>query len=149
CAGVCPADLDPGGNRDLARLPADRQGNRRTSGSVGFRCSPDGSDGRTLNPAFRKANYRFHGTHSFCRAVSLRLSVFRTLRLWHKACCKALHESMSERPRVIVALPNAMERAQAADWLSSEALEPVLPATAREALDCVRGRPYDLLIADS
>ena len=55
---------------------------------------------------------------------------------------------MAERSRVIVALPNEVERVQVADWLASEQMDPVPLASARDAAEAMRARPFDLLIAD-
>jgi hypothetical protein len=55
---------------------------------------------------------------------------------------------MATSPRVIVVLPDAAERACLADWLVAERFEPVVLPTTRAAIDDIRARPYDLLIAD-
>lgn len=56
---------------------------------------------------------------------------------------------MSERPRVVVALPNAVERAAVSDWLSTDGLDPVRVPSAHAAAEAIRARPVDLLIADA
>lgn len=55
---------------------------------------------------------------------------------------------MPDRPRVVVALPNAAERAAVADWLTSDGLEPVRVNSVQTAAEAVRARPVDLLLAD-
>jgi hypothetical protein len=55
---------------------------------------------------------------------------------------------MTDSLRVIVALPDATEREEVAEWLSAEHFEPVPLKSSREALDDMRARPFDLLIAD-
>jgi hypothetical protein len=55
---------------------------------------------------------------------------------------------MANNPRVVVALPDAAERAKVADWLLAEQFEPVQLAKPRDPADGMRARPFDLLIAD-
>jgi hypothetical protein len=57
--------------------------------------------------------------------------------------------AVSERPRVVVALPNDLESTTIADWLVTEGLEPVRRSTPASALDEMRTHAYDLLIADA
>ncbi len=56
---------------------------------------------------------------------------------------------MSGSPRIIVALPSPTERVEVADWLSGERLEPVPVASSHAAMEAMRARPFDLLIADA
>ncbi len=56
---------------------------------------------------------------------------------------------MAVRPRVIVALPNAIESATVAEWLATNQFEPVVRADARSATLEMRSRDFDLLVADA
>jgi hypothetical protein len=56
---------------------------------------------------------------------------------------------MPIRPRVIVASPDRLECTTIADWLTSDNLEPIRRWTPEAALDEIRARPYDLLVADA
>jgi hypothetical protein len=56
---------------------------------------------------------------------------------------------MATRPRVVVASPDRLECTTIADWLTSESLEPIRRWTPEAALDEIRTRPYDLLVADA
>jgi hypothetical protein len=56
---------------------------------------------------------------------------------------------MTDKPRIVIALPDPNEAAMVADWLSLEGYDPVPRWTASSAADEMRARPFDLLIADS
>ncbi len=56
---------------------------------------------------------------------------------------------MSDRPRVILAIPDFRECTALSDWLLEDGLEPVRRPTAGAALEEMRARPFDLLIADA
>jgi len=56
---------------------------------------------------------------------------------------------MADRPKVIVALSDRNESAVIAQWLSDDGLEPVRCPTRSSAVDEMRARPFDLLIADA
>ena len=56
---------------------------------------------------------------------------------------------MAERPRVIIALADRTESAVFAQWLSDDGFEPVRCPTRAGAVDAMRSRPYDLLVADA
>jgi hypothetical protein len=56
---------------------------------------------------------------------------------------------MSERPRVIIALTDRAESAVLADWLAEDGYEPVRRPTPHTAVEEMRSRPYDVLIADA
>ncbi len=56
---------------------------------------------------------------------------------------------MSQRPRIVIALPDAAERVSFGEWLMAEGFEPVLTTTAAAATVEMLARPYDLLIADA
>jgi hypothetical protein len=56
---------------------------------------------------------------------------------------------MSERPRIIVALSDRAESALVADWLASDGFDPVRRPTAATAVEEMRSRPFDVLIADA
>jgi hypothetical protein len=79
------------------------------------------------------------------RAVPNRLR-FQWFRPWHTPCSPPA--PVSDQPRIIVALANAVERAQVAEWLHEEHLEPVPVASAGAALGTMRARPFDLLITE-
>ncbi len=56
---------------------------------------------------------------------------------------------MSDRPRVVLALPETTEAAILAEWLAAGGCEPVRRVTARAATEEMQTRPFDLLIADA
>ena len=56
---------------------------------------------------------------------------------------------MDERPRIIIALTDRAESAVLADWLASDGFEPVRRPTPHSAVEEMRSRPYDVLIADA
>ena len=56
---------------------------------------------------------------------------------------------MSLRPRVVVASPDRSEIALLAEWLLAEGLEPVPVPTLSGAVDEIKARPFDVLIADA
>ncbi len=55
---------------------------------------------------------------------------------------------MDPRPRVIVALSDATERAAVADWLSADGFEPVPRSTPQSAIDDVQLGRFDAMVAD-
>src|SRR6266545_2128184 len=57
--------------------------------------------------------------------------------------------TMTDRPRVIVSLPDPTESATVADWLMADGFEPVRRATPQAAADEMRDRPFALLIVDA
>jgi hypothetical protein len=56
---------------------------------------------------------------------------------------------MAERPRVIVALSDPVESALVTEWLADDGFEPVRRPTRQSAVEEMRSRPFDLLIADA
>jgi hypothetical protein len=56
---------------------------------------------------------------------------------------------MSDKPRIIVALTDRAEAVVVADWLVDEGFEPVRCPTPRSAVEEMRARPFDLLVADA
>lgn len=56
---------------------------------------------------------------------------------------------MSQRPRIVIALPDAAERRTFGDWLAAEGFEPVPVMSTAAATAEMQARPYDLLIADA
>jgi AmiR/NasT family two-component response regulator len=56
---------------------------------------------------------------------------------------------MNEKARIIIALSDRAESAVLADWLASEGFEPVRRPTPHSAVEEMRSRPYDVLIADA
>ena len=56
---------------------------------------------------------------------------------------------MSERPRIIVALSDRAELAVVSEWLAGDGFEPVRRPTPQTAVEEMRSRPYDVLIADA
>jgi hypothetical protein len=56
---------------------------------------------------------------------------------------------VSERPRIIIALSDRAESAILADWLAEDGFEPVRRPTPQTAVEEMRSRPYDVLIADA
>ena len=69
------------------------------------------------------------------------------------AVARRLHythgRQVSERPRIIIALSDRAESAVLADWLASDGFEPVRRPTPHTAVEEMRSRPYDVLIADA
>ncbi|HZM92826.1 MAG TPA: hypothetical protein VFB92_05375 [Vicinamibacterales bacterium] len=57
--------------------------------------------------------------------------------------------TVTDRPRVIVCLPDPSETTAVADWLSADGFEPVRRPTPQAAADEMRDRPFSLLIADA
>ena len=55
---------------------------------------------------------------------------------------------MADRPRIILALSDRAEAAVIAAWLADDGFEPVLRPTPPTAIEEMRARPFDLLIAD-
>jgi hypothetical protein len=76
----------------------------------------------------------------------LRLANFRSIL---RGTVAALPLDVTDRPRVIVCLPNPTETAAVADWLSADGFEPVRRPTLETAADEMRDRPFALLIADA
>jgi hypothetical protein len=56
---------------------------------------------------------------------------------------------VTDRPRVILALPNSAECAAVAEWLVADGFEPVRRPTPQAAADEMRDRPFSLLIVDA
>jgi hypothetical protein len=56
---------------------------------------------------------------------------------------------MNERPRVILALSDRAESTVVAEWLAEDGFEPVRRPTPQSAVEEMRSRPYDILIADA
>ncbi len=56
---------------------------------------------------------------------------------------------MSQRPRIVIALPDAAERIAFGEWLSAEGFETALAASGAAATAEMHARAYDLLIADA
>jgi AmiR/NasT family two-component response regulator len=56
---------------------------------------------------------------------------------------------MAVCPRIIVALPNAIESATIADWLGTNHYEPVRRPDSRSAAREMHARDFDLLVADA
>jgi hypothetical protein len=56
---------------------------------------------------------------------------------------------MHLRPRIVVASPDRAELAKLSEWLSAEGLEPVPVRTLPSAMDAVRARSFDVLVADA
>jgi len=56
---------------------------------------------------------------------------------------------VSERPRIIVALSDRAESAVVSEWLAGDGFEPVRRPTPQTAVEEMRSRPYDVLIADA
>jgi hypothetical protein len=56
---------------------------------------------------------------------------------------------VSERPRVIIALSDRAESAVLADWLAGDGYEPIRRPTPQAAVEEMRSRPYDVLIAEA
>jgi hypothetical protein len=56
---------------------------------------------------------------------------------------------VTDRPRVIVCLPDPTETTAVADWLSADGFDPVRRPTLQAAADEMRDRPFALLIADA
>ena len=56
---------------------------------------------------------------------------------------------MAQRPRIVIALPDAAERGAVAEWLVEEGFECVCRADAKAAAGEMQSRPFDLLIAEA
>jgi hypothetical protein len=56
---------------------------------------------------------------------------------------------MTDKPRVVIALPDAVERACFASWLLSDGFEPVQRSSAQTAAEEMRARQFDLLVSDA
>jgi len=56
---------------------------------------------------------------------------------------------MAERPRIVIALPDAAESAAVADWLAPEGFDCARRPTANAAAEEMSAHPFDLLIADA
>ena len=56
---------------------------------------------------------------------------------------------MANRQRIILALSDRAEAAVIAAWLADDGFEPVLRPTPQTAIEEMRARPFDLLIADA
>jgi hypothetical protein len=56
---------------------------------------------------------------------------------------------VTNRPRVIIALPDSFETSEVAEWLLEDGFEPVKRPTPQTAADEMRDRPFALLIADA
>lgn len=56
---------------------------------------------------------------------------------------------MSDRPRIVIALSDRAESAVLADWLAGDGFEPVRSPTPYAAVEEMRTRAYDVLIADA
>jgi DNA-binding response OmpR family regulator len=56
---------------------------------------------------------------------------------------------MTACPRIIVALPDAIESATIAEWLRADRFEPVRRADPRSAAGEMHARDFDLLVADA
>ena len=56
---------------------------------------------------------------------------------------------MANRPRIILVLPDATECATVAEWLVTDGFEPVRRPSPRTAVEEMRARPFDLLVADA
>lgn len=56
---------------------------------------------------------------------------------------------VTDRPRVIIALPDSFESTEVAEWLLADGFDPVRRPTAQAAADEMRDRPFELLIADA
>ena len=65
---------------------------------------------------------------------------------WHPGCTSC---RVSDRPRVIVSLPDSTEAAAVADWLVSDGFEPVKRSTPQAAADEMRDRRAAVLIVDA
>jgi hypothetical protein len=68
---------------------------------------------------------------------------------WHGRCTDTLPAAVNEKPRIIIALSDRAESAVLADWLASEGFEPIRRPTPQSAVEEMRTRPYDVLIADA
>ena len=56
---------------------------------------------------------------------------------------------MSDRPRIIIALSDRAESAVLSDWLAEDGYEPLRRPTPQTAVEEMRSRSYDVLIADA
>jgi hypothetical protein len=70
-------------------------------------------------------------------------------RGWHGHCTIGRRDVVSERPRIIIALSDRAESALLADWLAGDGFEPIRRHTPLMAVEEMRSRPYDVLIADA
>ena len=55
---------------------------------------------------------------------------------------------MPTRPRIVIATPHPVECTAAADWLQAEGFEPVKATTISRAIQEVKERTFDLVVAD-
>jgi hypothetical protein len=69
--------------------------------------------------------------------------------VWHDGCTSTGQAIMNERPRVILALSDRAESTVLAEWLAEDGFEPVRRPTPQTAVEEMRSRPYDILIADA
>jgi hypothetical protein len=99
-----------------------------------------------INPRnrFRAAHY-----NPACRLPPPVLIFGRFSTAARGTACAALGHAMSLRPRVVVASPDRSEAALLAEWLLAEGLEPVAVRSLPGAIEEVRSRPFDVLIADA
>jgi hypothetical protein len=65
---------------------------------------------------------------------------------WHTGCTSP---RVSDRPRVILSLPDSTEAAAVADWLLADGFEPVKRSSPQSAADEMRDRRAALLIVDA
>jgi hypothetical protein len=56
---------------------------------------------------------------------------------------------VNEKARIIIALSDRAESSVLADWLASDGFEPIRRPTPHSAVEEMRSRPYDVLIADA
>lgn len=56
---------------------------------------------------------------------------------------------VTDRPRVVIALPDPLESSTVAEWLLADGFEPVRRPTPQAASDEMRSRPFALLITDA
>jgi len=56
---------------------------------------------------------------------------------------------VTDRPRIIISLPDSAECATVAEWLLADGFEPVRRPTPQAAADEMRDRPFALLIVDA
>jgi hypothetical protein len=59
------------------------------------------------------------------------------------------HRGVTDRPRIIISLPDSAECATVAAWLLADGFEPVRRPTPQAAADEMRDRPFALLIVDA
>jgi hypothetical protein len=93
-------------------------------------------------------SFLFTTSHSYAavRRTGPTRRIGRCLALAHSLQCRP---KVADRPRVIVALPDPVEGAAVADWLSADGLEPVRRSTPEAAAGEMQRRAFDLLIAES